>query len=259
MQRHMRVHVRERERWALEPPPVVPAQVSSRSSSQRETVARSVLDVLPGAFEALDYQAPFLIEKLVKDRFVDTPDEACALFTEVKRYLVLTQVDQTKNWKMHSLCVDEAWHQFVLFTAEYSGFCTKYFGCYRHHFPSNAPNAGLMYIPEATLAEFGDRYRDIFGTDLPQVWDDSSWVTPHRRVVNRDCGQVALDSVDRMVALIDHDGRPLLSVSEIAREALRFLASTGAFYVRELPGDLADEEKVAVVAALVELKVLRVG
>jgi hypothetical protein len=218
-----------------------------------------MLDVLPRAFEALDYQAPFLVEKLVKDRFVDTSDEACALFTEVKRYLVLTHVDQTKNWKMHSLSVDEAWHQFVLFTAEYSGFCTKYFGYYRHHFPSNAPNAGVRCIPEATLAEFGDRYRDIVGMDLPQVWDDSSWVTPHRRVVNRDCGQLALGSVDRMVDLIDRDGRSLLSVSEIAREALRFIASTDAFYVRELPGDLTDEEKVALVAALVKIKVLRVG
>ncbi len=218
-----------------------------------------MLDVLPRAFEALDYQAPFLIEKLVKDRFVDTSDEACALFTEVKRYLVLTHVDQTKNWKMHSLSVDEAWHQFVLFTAEYSGFCTKYFGHYRHHFPSNSPDAGVRSIPEASLAEFGDRYRGIFGMDLPQVWDDSSWVTPHRRVVNRDCGQLALGSVDGMVNLIDRDGRSLLSVSEIAREALRFIASTGAFYVRELPGDLTDEEKVALVAALVKTKVLRVG
>jgi hypothetical protein len=237
----------------------MPTQVSSRSSSQRETVASSALDVLPRAFEALDHQAPFLVEKLVKDRFVDTSDEARALFTEVKRYLVLTQVDQTKNWKMHSLCVDEAWHQFVLFTAEYSAFCTKYFGCYRHHFPSNAPSAGVTDVPEATSAEFSDRYRDIFGMDLPEVWDDSSWITPHRRVVNRDCGRVALDSVDGMVALSDHDGRPLLSVSEIAGEALRFISHTGAFYVRELPGDLTDEEKVALVAALVKLKVLRVG
>lgn len=222
-------------------------------------MARSVLDVLPAEFEALDYQAPFLIEKLVKDRFVNTSDDACALFTEVKRYLVLSHVDKTKAWKMHSLCVDEAWHQFVLFTAEYSRFCSRYFGHYRHHFPSNAPDVGVSRIPEATLAEFGDRYRDIFGMDLPRVWDDSSWVTPHRRVVNRYCGQLALGSVDGMVDLIDRDGRAFFSVSDIAREALQFIASTGGFYVRELPGDLTDEEKVALVAKLVEIKVLRVG
>jgi hypothetical protein len=218
-----------------------------------------VPDTQPGPFEALDYQAPFLIEKLVKDRFLDTSDEAFALFTEVKRYLVLAHVDQTKTWKMHSLCVDEVWHQFVLFTAEYSRFCSKYFGHYRHHFPSNSPAAGDSGIPEATLAEFGDRYRDIFGMDLPKAWDDSSWITPQRRVVNRYSGQLTLGSVDGMVDLIDRDGRSLLSVNEIAREALQFIAGTGAFYGRELPGDLTDEEKVALVAALVEMMVLRVG
>jgi hypothetical protein len=62
-----------------------------------------------------------------------------------------------------------------------------------------------------------------------------------------------------MVDLVDWDGRVLLSVSEIAREALQFTADTGAFYVRELPGDLTEGEKVALVSALVELKVLRVG
>ncbi|MGE2814882.1 hypothetical protein ACQI5H_07015 [Mycobacterium heidelbergense] len=216
-------------------------------------------DVRPGAFEALDYQAPFLIEKLVKDSVVETSEEACALFTELKRYLVLTHVDQTKTWKMHSAYVDEVWHQFVLFTVEYSRFCTKYFGTYRHHFPSNAPGASVGAPPEATLAEFGDRYRDIFGMDLPQVWDDSRCVTPHRRIVNRYYGQLALGSVDGMAELTDRNGRVFLSVNDIARDALRFIAGTGAFYVRELPGDLTEEEKIALVAGLVETKVLRVG
>ena len=224
-------------------------------------MARSVSpDVLEGAVDALDYEAPFLIEKLVKERFVDTPEDARALFTEVKRYLVLCHLDRSKTWKMHSLCVDEAWHQFVLYTAEYNAFCAKYFGRYRHHSPSNAPNTGdHEQAAEATLAEFGDRYRVLFGADLPQIWDDSSWVTPRRRVVNYFCGQLVLGSADGMVDLIDWDGQVLLSVNELARAALEFIASTGAFYVRELPGGLTEDEKVALVAALVELKVLRVG
>jgi hypothetical protein len=237
----------------------VPTLVSGDPGSHRATGAGLVADIPPGALGALEYQAPFLIEKLVKDRFVETDEEACALFTEVKRYLVLTHVDRTKTWKMHSAYVDEVWHQFVLFTVEYIGFCTKYFGSYRHHFPSNAPGASLGAAPEATLEEFGDRYRDIFGVDLPRVWDDSSWVTPHRRIVNRHCGQLALGSVDGMANLIDRSGRVFVSVNDIAREAVRFIAGTGAFYVRELPGDLTDEEKIALVAALVETKVLRVG
>ncbi|MGZ4789528.1 MAG: glycine-rich domain-containing protein [Terriglobales bacterium] len=222
-------------------------------------MALSVPDAFTGAFEALDYEAPFVIEKLVKERFVDTVEDASALFTEVKRYLVLCHVDRTKTWKMDSLSVDEAWHQFVLFTAEYSAFCTKYFGRYRHHAPSNSPPTGFAHAPEATLAEFGDRYREIFGIELPQVWYDAGWVTPRRRVVNYFSGKWVLGSVDGMVDLMDGEGRVLLSVSALAEEALRFIANTGAFYVREVPGDLTEEEKVALVSALVELKVLRVG
>jgi hypothetical protein len=222
-------------------------------------VSRPVADIPPEVLEALDYEAPFLIDKLVRNRFVDTPVEARALFTELKRYLVLTHVDRTKAWKMHSVCVDEAWHQFVLFTVEYGKFCAKHFGRYRHHAPSNASGAGFGGAAGATLAEFGERYRDMFGMDLPQVWNDSSWVTPHRRIVNGRCGQLALGSVDGMVELIDSDGQAFFRVSDIAREALRFIAGTGAFYVRELPGELTDEEKVAVVSALVEIKILRVA
>lgn len=222
-------------------------------------MALSVPNVLTDAFEALDYEAPFVIEKLVKESFVETPGDACALFTEVKRYLVLCHVDRTKSWKMHSLAVDEAWHQFVLFTAEYVDFCTRYFGRYRHHAPSNAPDTGVTRAPEATTAEFCARYQELFGVDLPPIWKDSNWVTLRRRVVNHFPGRWALCSLDGMVDLMDGQGRALLSVSCVAKSALEFVVATGAFYVREVPGELTDEEKVALIAALVELKVLRIG
>ncbi|MCP3811255.1 hypothetical protein NLX62_02730 [Mycobacteriaceae bacterium Msp059] len=222
-------------------------------------MALSVPDVLTDPFAALDYEAPFVIDKLVKERFVDTAQDALALFTEVKRYLVLSNLDRTKSWKMHSLAVDEAWHQFVLFTAEYNAFCARHFGRYRHHAPSNAPDTGDKHAPEATPAEFRDRYREVFGADLPAVWEDSTWVTPRRRVVNYFPGQWTLSSDGAMIDLIDGRRRVLLSVSAIAEGALRFIVDTGAFYVREVPGDLTDQERVSLVAALVDLKVLRVG
>ena len=55
---------------------------------------------------------------------------------------------------------------------------------------------------------------------------------------------------------MDAKGDVLLSVNKIAREALAFVARTGAFYVRELPG-LTNEEQVALIATLVEHKLLR--
>ena len=68
---------------------------------------------------ALAYDAPFLIEKLNKDQIVDSAAEGEMLFTEVKRYLVLTRLDPHISWQMYSTRVDEVWHQFVLFTHEY--------------------------------------------------------------------------------------------------------------------------------------------
>lgn len=44
---------------------------------------------------ALDYEAPFVIEKLLKDHVADTADEAQELFAKVKRYLVLHEIDRT--------------------------------------------------------------------------------------------------------------------------------------------------------------------
>ena len=45
----------------------------------------------------------------------------------------------------------------------------------------------------------------------------------------------------------------------LARDAIDFIARTRDFYVRELPGDLTDDEKVGVVQALVRSGVLRVA
>lgn len=78
-------------------------------------------------FGALHHRAPFLIEKLLNEHVVETADEAEALFTEVKRFLVLNQVNRSRIWKMYSLRIDEVWHQFVLFTAEYIEFWKMYF------------------------------------------------------------------------------------------------------------------------------------
>jgi hypothetical protein len=77
--------------------------------------------------------------------------------------------------------------------------------------------------------------------------------------LNDRSGQLELGSAEGMVDLIGRNGRVLFSVSEIAWEAMRFIANTGAFYVRELPGDLTDEEKVALISTLVDTKLLRVG
>jgi hypothetical protein len=208
----------------------------------------------------LAYEAPFLIEKLLKDQIVETAEEAAALFAEVKRYFILVRSDGSSVWQMHSLRIDEVWHQFVLFTPQYMDFCERFLGGYIPHSPGNAPeHRAETSVKMAPFPLFRQRYEELFGAPLPDLWYDERSVTTRRRILNERAGSLALRDDNGMVDLVTDVGDVLLSVNDLAREALAFVARTGAFYVRELPGDLDDEEKIALVATLVENKILRVG
>ena len=213
-----------------------------------------------GSLDALSYEAPFLIEKLLLDHVAETAEEAEALFLEVKKYIVLSRSDRTKIWAMHSLRIDVVWHQFILFTKEYAAFCQHYFGGYVHHSPSNAPKSeGEETVEIASLAMFRDRYIQLFGSPPPNLWSDANGITSTRRVVNERAGELTTRDAGDMIDLLSPTGDVTISVNEIARPALTFVAQTGAFYVRELPGELDNDEKVALVAELVRCGVLRVA
>jgi hypothetical protein len=225
-----------------------------------ETAGRAPAAEALEALEALGYRAPFLIEKLVKDHIVDTPDEAEALFTEVKRYLVIAASEPDKSWHMYSLRIDECWHQFILFTRQYVEFCRRYFGRYVPHAPSNAPEVKpAAPVHRTTFREFGERYEQLFGAPVPEIWIDARHVTPRRRVLNDHTGRLTLRDDAGMIEMRDAGGELVLSVNDVAESALKFIAETGAFYVRELPGGLDDEEKVALVSTLVQCRVLRLA
>jgi hypothetical protein len=78
-------------------------------------------------------------------------------------------------------------------------------------------------------------------------------------VLNDHAGTFALRNNNDTIELLSPDGEMLLSVNEIAQDALTFVAQTPAFYVRELPGQLMDDEKIGLVSTLVEYKLLRLA
>jgi hypothetical protein len=210
--------------------------------------------------DPLAYEALFLTEKLLKDQFVQTAEEAESLFSEVKKYLVLAQSDDTVGWEMYSLRVDEAWHQFILFTTQYVEFCHRFFGHYLHHNPSNAPRIeGREEVPALSFDQFRERYEARFGPPLPHIWYDAKSVTTGRRIINERAGTLTVRRDGDLIDLVAPTRGVVMSVNELAHDALAFIARTGAFYVRELPGGLTDDEKVALIATLVEHRVLRVG
>jgi hypothetical protein len=205
--------------------------------------------------QALAYDAPFLIEKLMKDHVVESAEEAEALFREVKRYLVMVAADRTVVWAMHSLRVDQVWHQFILFTRQYIDYCRQNFGRYIQHAPSTAPPVeGLAPRRPSTFKQLAEAYEKLFDEPLPDLWYDEKNVTMDRLIVNSRAS-ILRDDED-MVELLNGKGELIFAVDRIARPALEFIANTGTFFVRELPGDLFDEQKVALVSTLVEHKVL---
>jgi len=213
--------------------------------------------------DSLSFEAPYLIEKLVNDRVVADRAEGELLFGEVKRYFLLSRSDRGRIWEMHSLRVDDVWHQFVLFTRQYIEFCNRYYGTYLSHSPSNAPespkmNPGLT-APVATFAEFRDRYEELFGEPLPDCWYDERSITLDRRILDNRVGRLLMLQDAGRVELIAAGGEVVFGVSAIAADAISFMADAGAFYVRELPGDLDGDEKIDLVSTMVQQKLLRVG
>jgi hypothetical protein len=207
--------------------------------------------------EALEFEAPYLIEKLVKDHVVETADEGRALFREVKRYLVLTASDRTVAWAMYSLRIDQVWHQFILFTRQYIDYCRNNFDKYIQHAPSTAPALeGVAHLASSTFDMFVDKYMELFGEPLPDLWYDEKNVTLERRIVNARAGTLSLRDDDDMVELVNSKGEPVFAVETVARAALEFIAGKGTFFVRELPGDIPDEQRIALISTLVEHKLL---
>src|SRR5262245_57347806 len=114
--------------------------------------------------EAIEFPAPYLIEKLVTEGYVRSTDRAIALFREVKRYIVLCELTN-QSWEMYSTCVDEAWHQFLLYSREYTDWCNRFIGHFVHHAPNNAPSYTSAPEGEApsTFLDFAARYQAAFG------------------------------------------------------------------------------------------------
>jgi hypothetical protein len=211
--------------------------------------------------EALTFDAPYVIDRLVKDRVAATTASAEQLFTEAKKYLVLCAASPDKSYGMFSAMVDEAWHAFVLFTTEYTAYGHRYFGDYVHHAPATdhgePETAGGPPQEAASFSDFRQRYEELYGQPLPNVWYDGHNVASTSRVVNEKSLTVLADGAT--VHLVDDSGDVALSVNELARDAVDFIAQTDSFYVRELPGDLTAEEKAGVIEPLVRLGVLRLA
>jgi hypothetical protein len=203
--------------------------------------------------EALAFPAPYVVDRLVANK-VAAPALAEALFAEVKKYLVLCAATPETPFGMYSTMVDEAWHTFILFTDEYFDYGVRYFGQYLHH---TGDHRAAATGDTASFDEFCWRYRQLFGDPPPEVWYDDSGISASSRVILGTALTPVADG--RTVHLKDRAGSTILSVNELACDAVHFITQTPAFYVRELPGGLSSDEQVGLVRPLVRLGVLQLA
>jgi predicted metal-dependent enzyme (double-stranded beta helix superfamily) len=241
-----------------------PDEVSTSPSAPARGATTPAVTAGERRAQILQFRAPYLVEKLVKERVVRSESEGEDLFDEVKRYLFMTCLPGARRWQMYSSRVDSAWHNFVLFTSEYFRFCQQSFGRYVHHRPSNAPARDSSDEgPAPTFRDFASYYEETFARPLPDVWFDHVWVRGDTRLVNEHVRRqrVRVDGSRAELMISEEEGHSavLVRVNSWAAEALRFIASNDLFLPRELPGPLSDHERRDLCAVLVGRHALRLS
>jgi len=116
-----------------------------------------------------NFKAPYLEEKLISNNEFENSDEFNKYFTEFKRFAGLAGIYQ-ERMAMTSKEVDAVWHQFILFTPEYQGFCDEILGNYLHHCPDTKDQP----VGKNEVKNFVDRYQATFG-EIPSLWGLESW------------------------------------------------------------------------------------
>ncbi len=139
---------------------------------------------LPALEILLKYKHSHVLKAYAK-RYPNHALPAEQAFQEVLKYLWVTvklAQDQQENPSniqlpreigiMKSMIeIDDMWHEFILFTEDYTNFCDEYFGGYMHHLPSVEENGVEPEPPTFEELEkiIGYIY-DNLGEDTVRVW-----------------------------------------------------------------------------------------
>jgi hypothetical protein len=139
---------------------------------------------LPTLDKILEYKNPAVL-KLYEQNYPNNKLTAEQAFTEVLKYLWLSKkhtIDLVKNGNndnFPSQCImprsmreiDEMWHEFILFTEDYTNFCLQYFGEYMHHLPNIFDNMPRPRdVIEREIEKLLPYIYDNLGEDTLRIW-----------------------------------------------------------------------------------------
>jgi hypothetical protein len=162
----------------------------ARRPQMKEGQVDPVANRARALFRKIDEFDPLYLRVRAKEKLNVTDEEYNVLLRELKRYMSIAgAVDKPVD--MFSPSVDGLWHEFILFTRQYSVFCSKYVGTFLHHAPA------VPSLPEQKSDfPFFEVYEEAFGP-LPDVWNvpnklnasESSCSDGSCRSSCRACGQ----------------------------------------------------------------------
>jgi hypothetical protein len=95
----------------------------------------------PSLDDVLAYQNRDVVYRFRKTYGI-THEESADIFEQVKKWMWLAHhrrlagLETGLSIDMPIVVIDEMWHNFVLFTKEYTAFCKDFFGYYVHHAPT---------------------------------------------------------------------------------------------------------------------------
>jgi hypothetical protein len=82
--------------------------------------------------------ARFLDQRLAARRPELTTEQRSEVFAGLRDYFQMCRMAGRRMVAMPSQAVDDAWHEFILFTRYYGRFCRGAFGRFLHHTPAEA-------------------------------------------------------------------------------------------------------------------------
>jgi len=115
--------------------------------------------------QVLAYQHPTLILRL-HDKLGMSEHEAKELFDDLKRFLFLCATHREKLGPTDR--IDEAWHNFILFTKDYRNFCNRLLGKFIEHVPIT--QAARSSKDGGTMRTTSRLARQAFGEELSSNW-----------------------------------------------------------------------------------------
>jgi hypothetical protein len=114
-------------------------------SQPSQLVRRSLppIQEMRSSAEVLVYRFPPLVERLKNELNLSHKD-AEQLFKDMLMFLYICGTNTAQSRYSPPPMIDEAWHNFIMFTKEYAKFCEDHFGHFLHHNPFTKENRAAM-------------------------------------------------------------------------------------------------------------------